>query len=122
MEGAANHRYWISRCVLFEIRHVSTEFSAARSGDICELSRRPGPSAQLLSQQCVGSVRGIGGPPTLSVAIVSPPSGPLFERQDFVRVDGLIADLPRVEVSLRTSQNQWAHMVPPFFFPATLIL
>src|SRR5437773_6560148 len=57
MEGAANHRYWISRCVLFEIRHVSTEFSAARSGDICELSPWPGPSTQLLSQQLVGSVR-----------------------------------------------------------------
>src|SRR5207249_4503806 len=57
MGGAANHRYWISRCVLFEIRHVSTEFSAARSGDICELSPWPGPSTQLLSQQLVGSVR-----------------------------------------------------------------
>src|SRR5439155_25333898 len=57
MEGAANHRYWISRCVLFEIRHVSTEFSAAPSGDICQLSLRPRPSAQLLSQQSVGWVR-----------------------------------------------------------------
>ncbi len=67
MGGAANHRYWISRCVLFKIRHVSTEFSAARSGDICQLPPWPGPSTELLSLQRVGSV-------SISVAAAAAPA------------------------------------------------
>src|SRR5205085_8191486 len=48
MDGAGDHRYRISRCVLFEVRSVSSKLSAAGFGYLCELSQRPRTSGQLL--------------------------------------------------------------------------
>src|SRR5438046_10697276 len=39
----------VSRRVLFEVRHVSPEFSAAGACVLCELSQRPGGSPEFLS-------------------------------------------------------------------------
>src|SRR6266542_5752072 len=45
----ADYRHGFPRRVLFEIRHVPPEFSAARACVLCELSQRPGGSSKFLS-------------------------------------------------------------------------